>query len=210
MPTGLSASPPAGPAIPVMATLTSAWLACNAPSAISAAVSMLTAPKRAKVSARTPKTSHFEALEYTTNPRSKPARAARHCGNGLGQPTPGAGLGRDQLIPPRTQGPSDCLGQPVHGSLSDGLISAWASRVPAAFLEKQLQYLPARLTEAAALHLYPVIQAFRTEHREHATGGTAFGVRAPKTTRARRAWMMAPAHMTQGSKVTYKAAPGRR
>ena len=90
------------------------------------------------------------------------------------------------------------------------MISAWASRVPAAFLEKQLQYLPARLTEAAALHLYPVIQAFRTEHREHATGGTAFGVRGAEDDPREARVVMVPAHMTQGSKVTYKAAPGRR
>jgi len=46
-------------------------------------------------------------------------------------------------------------------------------------LEKQLRDIPARLTEAAAaaaLHLYPVVQPLRTEHREHTAGGTTLEV----------------------------------
>ena len=36
----------------------------------------------------------------------------------------------------------------------------------------------------------------------------AFGSQAPNTSRATRAWMMAEAHITQGSSVTYRVVPG--
>ena len=37
-----------------------------------------------------------------------------------------------------------------------------------------------------------------------------FGSRAPNTTRPTRACMIAPAHMAQGSRVTYRVLPGKR
>ena len=55
VPTGLSAAPPLGPAMPVIATATEEPQTRFAPSAISRAVGSLTAPKSAMVSGLTPR-----------------------------------------------------------------------------------------------------------------------------------------------------------
>ncbi len=50
-----------------------------------------------------------------------------------------------------------------------------------------------------------MVVAFVLQQIEHAAGGPGFsGSRAAKTTRAMRAWTIAPAHIAQGSSVTVK------
>lgn len=62
VPTGFSALPPPGPAIPVMLTPTSAPSRVRAPVAISRATASLTAPDAASVSGETPRAATFTAL----------------------------------------------------------------------------------------------------------------------------------------------------
>src|SRR5690606_25772688 len=71
VPTGFSADPPPGPAIPVTETATSAPSARLAPTAISLAVSSLTAPCAASVDSRTPSSACFDSFEYVTSPPRK-------------------------------------------------------------------------------------------------------------------------------------------
>ncbi len=63
MPTGFAGVPPPGPAIPVTATASVAALRASAPSAISRATASLTAPHRARVSSRTPRSALLAAFE---------------------------------------------------------------------------------------------------------------------------------------------------
>src|SRR5262245_2963287 len=68
-PTGFPSLPPAGPAIPVTASATSAWRRLRAPVAIAAAVSAETAPCRCRVSSETPRSADLTLSAYeTTDP----------------------------------------------------------------------------------------------------------------------------------------------
>ena len=69
-PTGLSAVPPVGPAIPVVATTTSTPLRSRSPSAMARATSSLTAPCLSISASGTPSSSTFARFEYATTPRS--------------------------------------------------------------------------------------------------------------------------------------------
>ena len=104
-PTGFAALPPSGPAIPVTLTAISAREFLSAPSAIAAAVSALTAPKRASVSARNAEQfllgrvgiDDEAALEHVRRAwdlrqkgGDKPAGARfRRCGHETGRPVAG-------------------------------------------------------------------------------------------------------------------------
>ncbi len=63
VPTGLSAVPPSGPAMPLMATAHAARECLTAPLAISHTTFSLTAPNRSMELAFTPRRSFFEWLE---------------------------------------------------------------------------------------------------------------------------------------------------
>ena len=63
VPTGFSAEPPLGPAIPVMATVQLARLCASAPWAMARAVASETAPWRSSVVGGTPSMSILAALE---------------------------------------------------------------------------------------------------------------------------------------------------
>src|SRR6201996_8977445 len=69
-PTGLPGTAPPGPAMPVIATARSTSARSSAPTAIWIAVSLLTAPKVASVSASTPSIARLASFEYVTKPRS--------------------------------------------------------------------------------------------------------------------------------------------
>ena len=70
VPTGLPGTAPPGPAIPVMDTESCAPECSRAPQAISRAVSQLTAPNAASVSAFTPSISSLARFVYVIKPRS--------------------------------------------------------------------------------------------------------------------------------------------
>jgi methylphosphotriester-DNA--protein-cysteine methyltransferase len=55
-----------------------------------------------------------------------------------------------------------------------------------------------------------VIQFLVREQVEHRAADAGLGSVAAYTTRARRACIIAPEHMAQGSSVTYSSQPGRR
>ena len=106
-PTGFSAVPPSGPAIPVTATARSAPLSCRAPPAICSAVDALTAPWACSVRRARPATApspirigHVTALE--------PLGATGYVRHALRDPAAGAGFGHDQP-PMRALQRSACL-----------------------------------------------------------------------------------------------------
>ncbi len=87
-PTGFSAVPPPGPAMPVTETATSAPSRARAPAAIAAAVSAETAPCRRNRSAGTPSSRCFTSSEYATIPPTKTSL------------DPGTDVSREPIIPP--------------------------------------------------------------------------------------------------------------
>ena len=64
--------------------------------------------------------------------------------------------------------------------------------------------------EHAAGNLGVMVQALLGEQIDHAPQAPVLGSAAPYTRRAMRACMIAPAHMTQGSSVTYRVQPPSR
>ena len=66
VPTGFSAVPPVGPAIPVMPTPRSAPARYRMPSAIARATGSLTAPWAARTASGTPKSDVFASFAYAT------------------------------------------------------------------------------------------------------------------------------------------------
>src|SRR5438105_8734116 len=87
-PTGFSAVPPPGPAMPVTATATSAPSRSRAPRAIASATSADTAPCAARSSSGTPSAACFTSFAYATMPPAKTSLA------------PGIEVRRCATIPP--------------------------------------------------------------------------------------------------------------
>ena len=71
VPTGFSAVPPSGPAMPLTAMPQVAPVRARTPSAISSTVGSLTAPCDSSVSASTSSRSRLSAFEYEMTPPTK-------------------------------------------------------------------------------------------------------------------------------------------
>jgi hypothetical protein len=98
----------------------------------------------------------------------------------------------------------------------NGLCTCLGCRIPlgallaAALGEELAQQGAAGVGQHTAEQLGLVIQALLGKEVQHRTGRAGLRVRAPKTTRLKRACISAIAHIAQGSSVTYSSHSGRR